>query len=191
MKSKKVVLASTSPRRRELMKYLGVHFVCVSPKDVDETIDACDLENELMRLAVKKCKSISDIYPDSVTIGADTVVVLDNEILGKPINRAEAKAFLKRLSGKTHIVYTGVALLFPGNEEITFVEKTFVTFRDLPDDAIDYYVATGIPLDKAGAYGIQDYGALFVKEIRGDFYNVMGLPIGRIWEILRNRGYYD
>ncbi|AKI96541.1 nucleoside triphosphate pyrophosphatase [Kosmotoga pacifica] len=186
-----IILASTSPRRRELIKLFGVPFSVIPPNDVDEDLSPISLTEDLKKVATKKAKSVlSKItkIDEKVIIGADTVVVLKGEILLKPKDTYEAYRHLKRLSGVLHEVYTGVGIVTK-NEEFSFVEITKVKFRELDDVTIHKYIATGIPMDKAGAYGIQDYGALFVESIIGDFYNVMGLPIGRIWQELRDRGY--
>lgn len=184
---KELILASSSPRRRSLMKLMGIPFSVVTPEGVDETLVNKDIENEILDLAVRKAESVLKIKPWCTVIGADTIVYLDGEILGKPASKEEAFSYLKRLSGNTHSVITGVAIICK-TSRIAFFEKTLVTFRKIPEKSILKYIGTGIPMDKAGAYGIQDYGALFVKEIKGDFYNVMGFPIGRIWETLRNGG---
>ncbi|WP_290666811.1 nucleoside triphosphate pyrophosphatase [Kosmotoga sp.] len=187
----KIILASTSPRRKQLMKFFGTPFKVISPDNVDESLSAASIIEDLKEVALKKARNvlpkISDIE-NSIVIGADTVVMLEGEILLKPKNTDEAYRHLKRLSGAFHDVYTGVGII-TSHEEFSFVEITRVKFRVLDDATIYRYIETGIPMDKAGAYGIQDFGALFVEKIEGDFYNVMGLPIGRIWYELRNRGY--
>lgn len=137
-------------------------------------------------IALQKAKPVSLAHPEALTFGADTVVVLEGEVLGKPHSETEARAMLHRLSGATHTVYTGLALLHPSSgRSVTDHEATQVTFAELEGGEITRYVATGSPMDKAGAYGIQDdYGALFVSRIDGDFYNVVGLPLHRLYRML-------
>lgn len=137
-------------------------------------------------LAAQKAEPISHEHPEALTLGADTVVVLEGEVLGKPRSEAEARSMLERLSGATHTVYTGLALLHPSSgRRLTAHEATQVTFSELSDDEIARYVETGSPMDKAGAYGIQDdYGALFISRIEGDYYNVVGLPLQRLYRML-------
>lgn len=186
----KLILASTSPRRRKLIKLLGLPFESVSPKNVEEHLDYSNnsiLLEELKELSRKKAISVGDNYSEDIVIGADTIVVHNDKLLEKPTSEDDAIQYLKGLSGDTHIVYTGVTLS-KKNKQISFIEKTYVTFREIPDKVIRTYVGTGLPLDKAGAYGIQDFGALFVEKITGDFYNVMGFPVGKIWEYLLKWG---
>ncbi|MEA2065917.1 MAG: Maf family protein [Thermotogota bacterium] len=186
----KLILASTSPRRRKLIKLLGLPFESVSPKNVEEHFDSSKISillEELKELSRKKAMSVSDDYSEDIVIGADTIVVHNDKLLEKPTDADDAIKYLKSLSGDTHNVYTGVTLL-KSNKQISFIEKTSVTFREIPNEVIRIYVRTGLPLDKAGAYGIQDSGALFVEKITGDFYNVMGFPVGKIWEYLLKWG---
>ena len=180
-----VVLASVSPRRRELLGLLGLTFE-VSPADLDETWrngepPAAHAE----RLAREKAAARA--RPGAVAIGADTIVVVDGDILGKPRDAAEAGAMLRRLSGREHDVYTGVAVAF-GGKTAAGTSRTVVRFRALDDATIRDYVATGEPLDKAGAYGIQGYGAVLVERIDGDYFTVMGLALGLMVELLRRVG---
>ncbi len=183
-----IVLASTSPRRRELMNKFGIGFICASPENVEENIFSDkELSPQLEELSFLKAKSIQRKYPGNIIIGADTIVYYDGEVLGKPSNPEEAKVYLKRLSANKHYVYTGVSIII-NKTRVSFTEITEVRFREIPDYAIKKYVDSGNPLDKAGSYGIQDYGALFVESIKGDFYNVMGLPLGRLWVELRKSG---
>ncbi len=182
-----LVLASASPRRRHLLRQLGLE-VIVHPSHVEETVpDALAPETVVQLLAKHKAEAVAPTYPEALTLGADTIVVLDGDILGKPGCAGEAHAMLRRLSGRTHTVYTGFALVHPASRRaVTAFEATHVTFAHLSDEEIAAYVATGAPLDKAGAYGIQDdYGALFIPRIEGDFFNVVGLPLHRLYRILR------
>lgn len=184
-----VVLASASPRRKQLLEQLGLTFL-VQPSSVDEgAVSVQQPPDEYVRtLALHKARDIARHQPDSasVVIGADTVVVYDNRILNKPFSPAEAQTMLQTLSGRTHTVYTGVALVSGGaTRELTAIQSTEVTFRELTEREITAYVATGSPLDKAGAYGIQDdFGAVFVEKIQGCYYNVVGLPLSLLYTML-------
>ncbi|WP_054684303.1 Maf family protein [Rhodothermus marinus] len=183
-----LILASRSPRRRKLLAQLGLDFE-VHPSDLDENATNHRLPEQLVeQLALEKARAVAARFPEALTLGADTIVVLDGDVLNKPADEAEARAMLRRLSGRTHTVYTGVALVHPASRrEIVDYEATQVTFAPLTDAEIDAYVATGSPLDKAGAYGIQDdYGAVFIRRIEGDYYNVVGLPLHRLYRMLRN-----
>lgn len=178
-----LVLASASPRRRDLLDRLGLTFD-VRPADADETWPT-DLADGPAAEAVALRKALAIEAPGALVLAADTVVVLDGEILGKPPSAEAARATLRRLSGRTHTVVTGLALRFEGRQT-TSHETTRVTFADLSDAEITAYVATGSPLDKAGAYGIQDdAGALLVARIDGDYSNVVGLPLRKLYETLR------
>lgn len=179
-----LVLASSSPRRKEILEKAGFCFkVCAS--EADESIDdSLTIEENVKATALRKAKEVYDRYKDDIVIGADTVVVSGSEILGKPADKNDAKRMLKLLSGSAHQVYTGIAIV-DKNKEIADCVVTDVIFRKLNEIEIDEYIATGEPFDKAGAYGIQERGSLLVKEVRGDYFNVMGLPISRLNEILR------
>ncbi|OAA29723.1 hypothetical protein AT15_01395 [Kosmotoga arenicorallina S304] len=189
--AEEIILASSSPRRKQLIRYLGVPSRAIHPENVDETLRTSNVIEDLKRVALEKARSILvkiGNIDKRIIVGADTIVMFKGEILLKPKNPDEAFSHLKKLSGAVHEVYTGVGII-SSKEEFSFVEVTRVKFRVLDDNTIKKYIETGIPMDKAGAYGIQDFGALFVEKIEGDFYNVMGLPIGRIWFELRDRGY--
>ncbi len=179
-----LILASGSPRRRELMGLIAPEFtVCVS--GAEETVPAGLTPAETVEaLATLKGGSVFAEHPSDTVIAADTVVIVDGGLLGKPASPEDAFAMLRRLSGRTHEVYTGVYVA-SGSRETVFHECTEVTFYDLTDSEINAYIATGEPFDKAGAYGIQGYGALLVKGIRGDYYNVMGFPVARVARALR------
>ena len=183
-----LILASQSPRRRQLLGQIGFTFR-VEPSPFEETIpDDGDPADIVQTLALEKAKPISRRYPSALTLGADTLVVHEGVVLGKPEDEAEAHAMLRRLSGQTHTVFTGVALLHPASDRrVTVCEITRVTFDTLSDEEIRTYVASGAPMDKAGAYGIQgDLGAVFVARIEGDFYTVMGLPLHRLYRLLHD-----
>ena len=188
--SAKIILASGSPRRSDLLKLIGMNFSVVVP-GVDEDNDVPSEPAEHVEvLARRKAMAVSDNHPDSLVIASDTIVYHDNIILGKPDGFGGACRMLKTLSGQTHQVYTGVALAGPDGTEIeSFHEVTSVTFRELSSRALEDYVRTGEPMDKAGAYGIQGYGATIVKAIDGCYFNVMGLPVSRLIQALESRGY--
>lgn len=186
---KKIVLASESPRRRELLAMLNVPFEAVK-SNVTENMDGMmskDLIGYAEGLASAKAEAVAHHHRDAVVIGADTIVGRGSRAFPKPRDAEEAKAFLTDLSGKAHSVITGVAIVAEGVRDVFSVE-TEVVFHELDDLLIDQYIATGDPLDKAGAYGIQSGGALFVKELKGDYYAVMGLPIAELTRRLRSHG---
>ncbi len=181
------ILASQSPRRRRLLRQIGISFIHISP-NIDETVTKNFTPEELVEhLALRKADSVAERKPHALILGADTLVVSRGLIFGKPQGAFEAADMLRQLSGSTHIVYTGVALVHKQSERIvSVVESTEVTFGRLTEAEISNYVKTGAPLDKAGAYGIQDdLGALFIERIHGDYYNVVGLPLRRLYTILR------
>jgi septum formation protein len=183
----RVVLASGSPRRRDILTALGLRFD-VRPPDVNETLrpgeDALDAAR---RLAQEKAAAV-EADADELVIAADTIVVLDGELLGKPSGPAEAALMLGRLAGRSHEVITGLALRIGGDVR-SVTTRTSVTFRSLDRAEVAAYVATGEPLDKAGAYGIQGYGSALVERIDGDFFNVMGLPVPALLALLRAAGF--
>ncbi|MFJ7971194.1 Maf family protein [Psychrobacillus sp. NPDC096389] len=177
------ILASESPRRKELFGKLAIPFE-VQPANIEEVVEGkLTPEDMAISIAYKKTVPIVEKNPNAIVIGADTIVHLEQESLGKPTSQDQAKAYLKKLSGRTHTVVTGVSIQGSGTS-ISFAESTQVTFYELTDEQIDAYVATGDSLDKAGAYGIQTMGGLFVKKIEGDYNNVVGLPISRLFQTL-------
>lgn len=182
-----LVLASASPRRRELLGHIGVPFE-VSVSAADENIaPGLPPEEAVKTLAVRKAEAVFNDRPDAVVLGADTIVVSDGRILGKPADEEGAREMLRSLSGRKHMVYTGVAILSKERRE-SFVSATEVEFYPLEDEEINTYVSTGEPMDKAGAYGIQGFGAVFIKGIAGDYYTVVGLPVAEVARRLRNYG---
>ena len=186
----KFILASSSPRRRELLLRLQTPFDIILP-DVDESIIPPEgsPETYCTALAELKANDISQHYPNNLVIGSDTIVVLDNNIMGKPEDKAMAQNMLETLSGKTHHVYTGVCLKWADkNIHHLFAEITMVTFRELSEADINHYIESCPPYDKAGSYGIQDWSAVFVKEIKGCYDNVVGFPISRFYEELKKLG---
>lgn len=187
-----IILASSSPRRRQLLKKLNIEFL-VEGSRIKEVVNKNDRPEQIVqKLASDKALDIAGKNRDSLVIGADTIVVFDDKILEKPGNREHAFKMLKQLSDNTHHVYTGVAIVKndkAGNikSKITFSECTEVTFGRLETYEIRSYIDSGGPMDKAGAYGIQDnWGAVFVKKIDGDYYNVMGLPLHHLYHELKN-----
>lgn len=174
-----LILASGSPRRKELLAMVGRMYQCI-PSDADETVpEGMEPQDIPEFLAVKKAAAVLEKYPEDIVLGADTIVELDGQVLGKPENEADAARMLRMLSGNTHMVYTGVAILSK-DWEVHFSTVTKVEFYPLSEDEIQEYIATGEPMDKAGAYGIQGKGALLVKRIHGDYYTVMGLPVAEV-----------
>jgi septum formation protein len=184
--NKRLVLASQSPRRISLLQQIGLK-VDVIPSDIPEEFDPTMSAGEnARRLSLRKAVDVGKRIDDAIIIGADTIVVLEGMLLGKPSDPDDAIRMLEILSGQTHTVCTGFSLLDrPSDRSVTDLEKTSVTFRRLPRREIEEYVASGSPLDKAGAYGIQDdYGAVFVTRIEGCFYNVVGFPLARFYTTL-------
>ncbi len=187
MSDVRIVLASQSPRRRELLSLIGIQHE-VRPADLDESVLPGESPTEhAERLARSKAETVAGREPAAVVIGADTIVVLDGDILGKPRDATEAAGTLRRLSGRTHAVHTAVAVAHRGRT-VSGVESVEVTFRPLTDAQIETYIATGEPMDKAGAYGIQGYGAVIVERVHGDYFAVMGLALGRLVGLLNELG---
>ena len=184
-----IILASKSPRRRALLEQMGVRDFRIVTPDIDEHMDRDLPPAELVRqISLEKAQAVAaQADPNTVVIAADTVVALDGVVLGKPADKEEAFRMLSLLSGNRHQVYTGLTVL-RGEQVFSQWEETSVTFRPLTAEEIEAYIATGEPMDKAGAYGIQGYGALFIEGISGDYYNVMGLPVCRLGQILGQLG---
>jgi len=180
-----LILASKSPRRQELMKLLGHPFTCI-PSDVEEhSINGETPEDHVIRLSELKARHVGETRKNGIIIGSDTIVVLDKKILEKPGSPEEAVEMLMKLKERTHTVYTGFALYDAETRKILSVyETTRVTMRNITRELAERYVDTGEPLDKAGAYGIQGYGAALVTSIEGCYFNVMGLPVARLMESL-------
>lgn len=188
-----LVLASASPRRKEILEQVGATFT-VCPSNAEEKMDT-ELSPALLveELAVLKARDVLDsVDKSSLVIGADTVVSIGDRILGKPKDAEEAKTMLSELSGKTHTVYTGFCCIRKKDMKI-FADyaKTDVTFRALSEEEIHAYIKTGEPMDKAGAYGIQEYGSLLIEGISGDYFNVVGLPINKLAQCLKREFNYD
>lgn len=186
---KRIILASQSPRRRELLTQIGLKFEVI-PSTVEEVITSANPVEVVQELAQQKARDVAEVTgremaKDSLlVIGADTIVVYEGKILGKPEDKEDAVRMLTMLQGKEHSVYTGVALL-SGEQEIVFAEETRVQMCPMTPEEILWYVNTGEPMDKAGAYGIQGLCARFIRQIQGDYNNVVGLPVGRIYQELK------
>ena len=178
-----LILASQSPRRRELLGLFRLPFT-VQVADIDETMDPSKAPfDEVARVSRLKAQAIAAGTED-VVIAADTIVVCENTVLGKPRSEEDAKNMLRLLSGRDHQVMTGLTVIC-AEKAVTVTEVTDIHFRQLSDREIDAYVATGEPMDKAGSYGIQGGAALFAEKLVGDYYNVMGLPVCKLWQILQ------
>lgn len=200
---KSIILASGSPRRRELLSQIGLDF-CVVTSNAEETTDKNTPEEMVLELSKKKAEAVAGLNAavqdcaaaalgdddKYVIIGADTIVYAGGKVLGKPKDREDAFLMLKRLSGKSHSVFTGVTLIC-GKESVSFYEETKVFVYDMTDDEIWAYIDTGEPMDKAGAYGIQGAFAAFVSGIEGDYNSVVGLPVGRLYQEMRKAGYIE
>ncbi|MCH8556981.1 MAG: Maf family protein [Balneolia bacterium] len=182
-----IILASASPRRKQLLGMLYPN-LSIIPSSVDEPLPNGEAPADYaMHLAKMKAANVAERNQNSLVIGSDTIVLLDDIILGKPLSKEEAFDILRKLSGRRHTVISAVCLIHRGSDSKTFFESTGVTFAELSDDEINRYIATGSPMDKAGAYGIQDdLGALFVQKIEGDYYNVVGFPLHRFYTELKS-----
>lgn len=186
---RRVILASASPRRREILKNAGIDFE-IATSNADETLDPSLEPRRLSRiLSRRKAEAVAQKYMNAVIIAADTFIVFRGRLLGKPKDAPDARRMLRMLSGKTHSVITGYTILdTKSGKRVSASEETRVTFHRLPDEEIDWYIATGEPMDKAGAYGIQGKAAVFVRKIDGDYLNVVGLPLAALVRKLRRFG---
>ena len=186
-----IILASGSPRRKEILSQIGITF-SVQPAKGEEHITKQDPEQVVAELSAQKAREVAaDTGEDALVIGADTIVALDGQILGKPKDPEDAVRMLRLLAGRVHQVYTGVTICFPKDGECmqkTFAERTDVEIYPMTEEEIRSYVATGEPLDKAGAYAVQGLFAAYVKRLNGDFYNVMGLPVARLCMEMKEEG---
>lgn len=184
MNEPRFVLASASPRRRELLELIGIQHT-VDPADIDESMHGGEQPSaHVERLARQKASKVAARHPGALIIAADTIVVLDGRVMGKPRTEDDACRMLSDLSGATHTVLTGMACSFNGELESS-VDDVSVTFRSLSSDEIREYIATGEPMDKAGSYGIQGYGATIVRRIDGDYFAVMGMSLVRLVELMQ------
>ena len=179
----KLILASGSPRRSDILASVGWEFV-KHPADIDESERPSEApEDYVVRLAREKAEAVAVQYPDSMVLGADTTVVIEGQILAKPIDMADARRMIGMLAGKSHDVLTGVAIVNLGRTE-SGMQRTRVTFAHMTDDEIAFLAEMGEPLDKAGAYAVQAHAALFIEGIEGDFWNIAGLPINLVYEMV-------
>ena len=184
-----IILASKSPRRRYLLKQAGLSFSVIPSTINEKSISKSPPETYVRTLSEAKADDISNIYPDKWVIGADTIVLKDGIILGKPVSRDDARSMLKQLSGQTHHVLTGYAICCKtNNRKFSETIKTEVLFKNLTDDEIEWYIHTKEPFDKAGAYAIQGLGTFLVKSINGSYTNVVGLPVCEVIEFLIKEG---
>lgn len=177
------ILASGSPRRKELLEQLGIEFR-IEIADVDEDIDENNPRRLVESLSYKKAKAVADVHPEAIVLGADTIVSIDDTILGKPKDKDDALRMLQTISGREHKVFTGVTIIAPGESE-TFSEETAVKMTKYDKDVLLSYIESGEPLDKAGGYAIQGIGSFMVESIHGNYHNVVGLPIATVFERLR------
>lgn len=185
----KIILASASPRRQKLLTQIGMEFKVI-PSGMEEVPQSRQPEDVVMELSKGKAEDVFESLPKeekeiTLVIGADTIVAYKGRIIGKPDSRENAQEILSCLQGGIHQVYTGVTLIWQGGEKISFYEKTDVEMYPMSMEEIKRYVDTGEPVDKAGAYGIQGKGAAYIKEIRGDYNNVVGLPVGRLYQEMK------
>ncbi|MCL5019448.1 MAG: Maf family protein [Patescibacteria group bacterium] len=186
---KKIILASSSPRRKQVLEQVGLNFTVEVSDYEEKPISGVKPHEFVETLSFGKAKAVAKNHEDAIIIGADTIVVLNNQILGKPKTKEDARGMLKKLSGNTHSVFTGFTIIdTKNNKTITNHVETKIRFRNLSGKEISKYVETEEPMDKAGAYGVQDRGALFVEYIEGDYSSVMGLPILKIFEVLKTLG---
>ena len=186
---KDIILASQSPRRKEIFSMLNLPFTCV-PSSIDETINAYNnLEDEIKDLSKRKAQSILEENPDAIVIGSDTIVIVDGYVLGKPADKEEASKMMHLLQGKTHQVLTGLCIL-SSKREYNDISISSVTFMELSDEEINVYLENDEWKDKAGAYAIQGNAGKFIKAIEGDYYAIMGLPLQMVYEELKNAALY-
>jgi septum formation protein len=179
-----LILASASPRRRDLLTQARLRFD-VLPADIDESLRPNETPTAyVQRLALEKAQAIQALHPKATVLGADTTVVCEQQILNKPTDLSDAERMLRRLANRAHQVHTGIAVVTPTTHR-THVETTTVFFSPIPEDDLAHYLSTNDSLDKAGAYGIQGYAARWIPRIEGDFFNVMGLPIAAVLNLLR------
>ena len=182
-----IILASSSPRRRELLSMIGLNYVIETSGEEEVQPHGLPPAEFVKTLALQKAQPVADLHPGDCVIGADTIVYLEGDILGKPHTPDVAKAYLRRMQGKKHVVFTGVAVLKNGKVDVRHCETT-VTFAPMTPREIDAYVATGEPLDKAGAYGVQGPGGIFVERVEGNYFNVIGLPLPMLYNMLIDAG---
>ena len=183
----RLILASTSPRRREILSLLGLPFDAIAP-EFDETVSAhLSIEDEVLDFAVGKARSVAVHHPEAIVIGSDTMIFLDGAKIGKPLDPADAKRILRLLSGRTHLIYTSVAIIDGGGDGLQMTAKVSVDMRPYDDNAINRYLACDESMDKAGAYSIQGQGSKLIARIDGDFLAAVGMPLRPIAEYLQRR----
>ena len=184
---KKIILASASPRRKELLEQIGVSFEVV-PSRCEEKITKQKPREVVEELSLQKVRDVAENRKNVIVIGSDTIVWQDGKIMGKPANRSEASEMLRKIQGNTHSVFTGVTVLVKDDREVachTFSEETRVNVCPMTEEETEAYLNTGEPMDKAGAYGIQGRFAAWVKSIEGDYNSVVGLPVCALWQVLK------
>lgn len=186
----RLTLASGSPRRQEILTNLGLNFT-VLPANIDESPQpAEEPQSYALRMAVQKAMAAANKVESGLIIGADTIVVVNGQIMGKPCDAAEAAQQLRALSGREHIVFSGLGIVDKSTgRTVSTLEQTIVYFKEMSDAEIQAYIGTGEPLDKAGSYGIQGKGAVFIRRIEGDYFNVVGLPVAKLYSLLGELGY--
>ena len=183
----RLILASTSPRRREILALLGLPFDAIAP-EFDEMVSAhLSIEDEVLDFAVGKARSVAVLHPEAIVIGSDTMISLDGAKIGKPLDLADAKRILRSLSGRTHLIYTSVAIIDGGGDGLRMMAKVSVDMRPYDDNVINRYLARDESMDKAGAYSIQGEGSKLIARIDGDFLAAVGMPLRPIAEYLRRR----
>lgn len=185
-----LILASASPRRKELMELMGLPFSVIVSGEKEIVPENASVSDVVCALSRQKAEHVYKEHPETCVIGADTVVELDGDILGKPHTPENAFRYLKRLQGRSHNVYTGLTVITKNGADTRFC-KTHVTFRPMTDEEISWYVSTGDPLDKAGAYGVQGLACYFVDSLEGNYFNVIGLPVPLLYDMLLDAGIID
>ncbi|MDD4271913.1 MAG: Maf family protein [Patescibacteria group bacterium] len=189
MQKRKIVLASKSPRRKKLLEQVGLEFEIIESNFDEDSVNLADPIELAKFLALKKAEAVAASFNDAIIIGADSVVIFNGQTLGKPKDAAQAKRILRELSGKENRGITGYAIIDTKNKiVVNNYSEAVVKFRDLSDEEIDEYIATGEPLDMAGAYGLMDRGAVLMESVNGNFYSIVGLPINEVYFELRKMG---
>jgi len=186
---KKIILASKSPRRADLLNQIGLNFEIIPSKINEKQYISQDPEESVKKIALMKANEVAKKIKNGIVIGADTIVILDGEVIGKPKDERDAFKILKKISNKEHVVITGLAVVDASTKK-TFVEtvKTLVKFKKITDEEIKDFIDTGEPFDKAGGYGIMNFASIFVEKVNGCFYNVVGLPLSKLTEMLKHFG---
>ncbi len=185
---KEIILASASPRRREIMNMLNIPYKVIVSNVAEKLNEQLSLEERIEDLALQKASAVFRQHQDALVIGADTIVELDGEVIGKPHSMTEARAMLKKLSGRTHRVVTAVAVM-TAEETWTVADTAYVTFDRLEDEEIEKYIQTKEPYDKAGGYAVQGWASVFITHIEGSYYTIMGFPLHLVYRKLRSLGY--